>query len=143
MSLDFSVEKIADHENVTTAPYEFAGRAQWHPVTNALIWGSMSCGYNRITEDNLTHVWERINLWQHVLRGLVNYQWKTVWLTKEDIRRHIGLSTNASVKSDAEFMATVANHLSGDGARECAMELVGWKGHIGTLDRQAAEEEAV
>lgn len=128
MSLDFSVERVKDHTNVTTAPFEFNGKSQWHPLTNALVWGSIPCGYNEITEANLDEVWFRVNLWQGLVRSLLSDDKGAIWLSKKDLEMHIGLITNAGRKTRTEFYKTLETVHLREPAGAVAMERIGWKG---------------
>lgn len=130
MSLDFSVTKVKDFENITTAAHEVDGKPQWHSVTQALVWFSIPCGFQQITEKNFDMVWRRVNLWQHVTGGAIYFRGKDLMLSEEDVAMHIGLSTNASVKTDAEFLGSITRYMADYKSKhESAMELLGWKGH--------------
>jgi len=104
MSLDFSYENCGktkeERELLMTHP---ADSTQWHPVGNALVWLSLSCGYNKITEDNLDSVWRRVDASQRLFGPQFGYDTGLVWLTKADVEKYIGLSTNVSAKTDAQF----------------------------------------
>jgi hypothetical protein len=63
MSLNWSVAEIKDHEKVTTHPKD---PKRWNPVTEALVWHSMFCGFNRITEQNWQDVFKRISKYEKV-----------------------------------------------------------------------------
>lgn len=135
MSLDFNVSAIADYANVTTAPTHEGMPERWHPVTDGLVWASIACGYCEITEKNLDEVWERVRMWQKVIGAFQSGNQGDVPTTKEDVRRHIGLRTNASRKTKKEFWETVKRHLAEqDKKARPAMDRIGWKGHPGTND---------
>jgi len=68
-----------------------------HPVTEHLIWASMNTGIGSITLSNHEEVWRRLRIWSHVLDSRKPY------VTAEDVRRHIGLTTNASRKTKHQF----------------------------------------
>jgi hypothetical protein len=131
MSLDFNVSDIKDYKAVTTAPQQLNGQDQWHPVTEALVWSSIPCGYNRITEKNLNEVWGRVEVWQRLMGGLLRGPEGDIYMTKEDVRMHIGLSTNASEKTRTAFYETLiknANDSRFQAAGKSAMQKLGWKG---------------
>jgi hypothetical protein len=101
MSLDFSYAKCKNVELVSTNP---CNKDEWHPVGNALVWASIPCGFNRIDEKNVDHVWARINAYQHLGGALLKSATTgPIWLTRDDIVKYIGLTTNASPKGDLEF----------------------------------------
>lgn len=113
MSLDWNVENIEDYETVCwhereLSPNEGGGTAiVLHPVTEALIYWTMGVGLNQITEANADRFFERSERLNEV-NGKPLVQWKdgertTRGFTRDEIRAHIGLRTNASILSDAEF----------------------------------------
>ncbi len=135
MSLDFDVSKIEDHANVTTAPHNgFNDKPQWHPVTSGLVWASIPCGFSGITEQNLDLVWRRVSLWQAVIGAFQSGPEGDVPTTKEDLRRHIGLRTNASGKTEKEFMETLHKQIERNNEKATpAMDIIGWKGRPGNV----------
>ena len=108
MALTFDASKIANHEIVTTHP---AHADKWHPVTEALVFASMSCGFGSITPENVEKVHLRIALQQLVygptLRS-ASEDYRKIYVTREDVELHIGLRTNASPMTDAQFLRRVA-----------------------------------
>lgn len=97
MSLDWDVSKVKDFETVTTVKKQDG--EFWAPQTEALVWHSMVCGFNEISDKNWKHIWNRIRVWEKV-KGPMMYQ---VPLTEEDVQKHIGMRTNASRKTLAQF----------------------------------------
>jgi hypothetical protein len=104
MSLDFSVEAVANHAVVTTDPFN---SNEWHPVTRAIVWLSMAVDLGSITEKNLDEFSERAFLWQKLHGASLmeddNGKAKPLYITKEDLRLHIGLRTNVADRTRAEF----------------------------------------
>lgn len=107
MGLNFSFKKVHDFEAVTTDP---ANPDRWHPVADALVWLSLICGYREITLKNVDKVIARIMAYQSVTGAYLSANGGAikVYITPEDVRRFIGLSTNASVMTDAQW----AKHLA-------------------------------
>lgn len=100
MAIHFSYEKCKDTELVSTSPWD---KDKWHPIGEQLVWASIICGFNHITEANALEVWMRVNLYQHTVGGLLFEDDKPLWLTYSDIVRYIGLTTNADTKTVPEF----------------------------------------
>lgn len=102
MSLNFSFENVANYEEVTTHP---ADDTRWHPVADALVWLSLFCGYQEITLKNVDKVISRIMTYQAVggsyFRGM--------YITPQDVRRFVGLKTNASTMTDAQWAKRIAS----------------------------------
>jgi hypothetical protein len=108
MSLDWSVAKVKDFETVCKVG-EGEDR-RWNPVTEGLVWLLMAIGQRAITEKNKDKVWDRIQKWEKIhgpmlFAGPGNPPW---FITKEDVEKHVGLSTNVSDKSDAVFKRELA-----------------------------------
>lgn len=111
MALTFHVGNIANYQHVTTKPSTRDKEQQeWHPVTDALVWSSMVCGYNHITEANYKEVAARLAQYQTVIGGILGYQlMPKVHITEEDVRMHIGLTTNASTLTKAQWRKKIAD----------------------------------
>ena len=141
MSLDFDVSKIKDFANVTTSAFDINGRPQWNPVTNALVWWTIPLGIYKITEDNVDAFWKRLQLWQAIVGPVLNYADGDIWLTQDDVVAHIGLSTNATSKTQTQFMATCQKQLDSqlggvhrsNPNRLSALQCGGWKNHPSEL----------
>ena len=107
MSLDWGFDDITDWK---TLCWEEDGTM--NPVTNALIWMTMSIGMNRITEANWTEFATRIHMLQKADGPWIEER-KTVDgeekrsprpITPLEINQHIGLHTKASPKTKTQFM---------------------------------------
>jgi hypothetical protein len=89
--------------------------AEWH-ITNALIWATMSTGLNEITEENLTEFYARLHVWEKIVGPLT---WGTNeetgkpeerFIEVEDLRKRIGLHTNASRETRAEWRKRLSEY---------------------------------
>lgn len=100
MALHFNFSKVADYETVTIDPTD---ADKWHPVADALVWLSMICGYDRITLKNVRMVIARIMSYQAVTGAYLSHKGVPVYITAEDIRRFVGMTTNASTMTDAQW----------------------------------------
>jgi hypothetical protein len=82
---------------------------EW-PVTNALIWGSMSVDLSGITEKNITEYYARISVWEGIVGAFVNTKKSKDdpvtprHITLEDLQKRIGMTTNVSNASRAEWL---------------------------------------
>ena len=105
MALTWDVTDIENHEEVTTEMRD--GVAHWHPVTDALVWATLFIGIPKITRDNWMEFWRRtMQIEQEegsIIKTTVNDVVNDRPITSEDIRRHIGLRTNASSMTSKEF----------------------------------------
>jgi hypothetical protein len=101
MSLNFDFTKVANHEEVTTDP---ADSTRWHPVADALVWLSMICGYDEITLKNVDRVIARVMAYQAVTGGYLRSKGTDIYITPADVRRFVGMRTNASTMTDAQWL---------------------------------------
>ena len=67
----------------------------------SLVFNTIPVGINRITEDNVDKFWERTFIFYRMCGDSKPY------FTREFLNRFIGLSTNASPKTDAQFRKTM------------------------------------
>lgn len=112
MALTWSVERIKDHERITTSPWPGEGGGdQWHPITSKLVMLSMVCGYGVITNANAKDVAERVAMYELAFPndrlGFLGQQGSGVdyiSITYKDVLNHVGLSTNASTLTRAQWV---------------------------------------
>lgn len=115
MSLDWSVSAIKDHAVVTTHPDD---EKRWHPVTEGLVWLSLICGFTRIEEKNLELVKTRVAQYQAAFGPYLNTMYgEGIYILDSDIVAHVGLSTNASRRSDDDWAHHMLYLLAEEGTR--------------------------
>ena len=118
MALTWSVEKVENYKEVMTQKVE-GQPDQWHPVTVALIWHSLGTGIGTITEANAAEVYARIALIEGLHGASLRNSEGEQPITMEDVRKHIGLSTNASFTDEtrAKFLKRQTTPFLDDQAR--------------------------
>ena len=69
---------------------------EW-PVTNAVIWSTLAVEIGDLTEKTVNEFYARVKLWETV-NGALTYtkDGADYFITLEDLRKRIGLSTNVS-----------------------------------------------
>jgi hypothetical protein len=93
-----------DFELYTTHPEDYGKEEKrWHPVSDALIWCSLTCGFDRITDKNVLQVAARIATLEAKNGPSFVTATEKFGITVEDVFRHIGLSTNVTPQTKAEF----------------------------------------
>jgi hypothetical protein len=108
------------------------GEEYLSPITNSFIWATMTIGLNEITKENVDE-WEKRLALAYAIGWLSK---PVVWngnepdgeknshcfegrpLTRADIERHIGLSTNASYESPSEWRKRVIERMTEEGLRD-------------------------
>ena len=97
MAVDADYSKIRDFEKLHSDEYEFALTQSFCSLGWTYGWFDL-IGMGSITEKNWREVWARFAVMQGL--GIIRMTGKTiddqVWVTKSDIERRIGLSTNYS-----------------------------------------------
>jgi hypothetical protein len=112
VSLDYRLTDVADHDDLWVAHHEFPETKVLNPVTECLIFTMMHTGQQKITEKNWQEVAARIAIYERVfqplmIKGVEGGGVERVPLTAEDVKRHIGLSTNVSQETEAAFRKRV------------------------------------
>ena len=110
MSLNWNVSNIADSEAVCFHHYTEDGNParRLSQSTELLIFTTMVVGFGRITENNYQEFYKRVALFER-LRGAVRVKkgdsgkFVDDPYTLEDIRQHIGLTTNVSEEKPAAW----------------------------------------
>jgi hypothetical protein len=119
MALHFNYEKITD-KTLIDHPSD---PDRYNPVFDSLIWLTMSCGFNKITEDNVEKVYQRVKAYQLVFGPCLRKPREgsvisTVYITHADVKAYIGLTTNASTLTDSAFAKRVMEWVK-DSSKAC------------------------
>jgi hypothetical protein len=114
MALNFSFDKIANYQ--TTCWIGEGDERRMNPVTEALIFGTMTVGLGSITDSNVDEfaarfrVIEKIHgaqLYKPNPDGPGTMDW---FLTDEDFIAHIGLSCNVSNETRSKWAGRIFNN---------------------------------
>lgn len=115
MSLNYNYSAVPDY--ITVSPFD---ENRIHPVTNYLIWSSLLTGMGSITKSNVDEVFRRIAVLQKLNGADIQYvdplskDLREIYVTRQDIVNHIGLWTNASTLTPAQFDKKMMSQLSRD-----------------------------
>lgn len=138
MALSFNFSRVENNERVITNP---RNDDEWHPVADALIWLSMICGFDSINNVNQNDVADRVLAYQHVvgpyLRIIKDGKPEPVWITRKDVLRFTGMTTNANRMTRAQWqrrLGDIAMASSADaerkrnkeGAMPMALDIIGY-----------------
>lgn len=102
MSLDYFLGDIEDYKTLC-----FNEDGMNHE-TKGLIFATIGLGIDRITEKNWREFAIRLRIWEQVV-GCFCYHDGHYFLPPQVVRQHIGLSTNASKKTRAQFFDHLAS----------------------------------
>lgn len=120
MALHWNLEKIADHDKLwLPAPTESdKDGCILSGVTEALIWASMSVDLGSITEQNIPEWIWRLAFLQEISKAdfllektAEDKPPKSRNFTVEEVKRHIGLTTNVITESRAKFVRRWTDHI--------------------------------
>ena len=106
MALNWNLSNCKDHKSLQTDD-------EW-PITNALIWATMSVGIRDITEENIPEFYARLSVWEDIVGPMLwGKDEETGELVErkfevDDLRKRIGLHTNASSMTRAEWRKNLA-----------------------------------
>jgi hypothetical protein len=106
MSLNYDLTKIENSEEL------FDDNTGMNAVTESLIFYTIFIGMNQITETNAEKFFERVYLYEKLFGATVSYINENNDRVERnikfsDIKRHIGLHTNATSLSDTAFKNNV------------------------------------
>ena len=107
---------MALHYDLTDVKADYKSDDVW-PTTYALIMGTMSVGLNSITENNWKEFYTRCYMIERI-HGTWRYNSKgePITVKPEEVKEHIGLGTNASRYTNAEFKKSIDERFR-EGAR--------------------------
>lgn len=76
-----------------------------HHVSEAVIWHSMICGWGwQLTDKNVAKAWDRISFYQRLNGGIMQGPQGNIPLTRDEVYSMVGLRTNVSPITDAQFL---------------------------------------
>ena len=88
-----------------------------NPVTNMLIWTTISVKMGEITEKNAAEFYARMAFANTILGGAPLFRTnedgerEDVYITPEDVQAHIGLTCNVTTESRAKFLGSFKQDL--------------------------------
>lgn len=109
MALHWNISKCSNHKSLQTDD-------EW-PITNALIWATMSVGIRDITEETIPEFYARLRVWENIAGPMLWGKDEETGKLEErkvevaDLRKRIGLHTNASSMTRAEWRKNLASYL--------------------------------
>lgn len=120
MAIHWDLSKVKDRQKLHNtgdepefekgSPEDIEGDFQW-AITNHLIYATISVGFHTITDKNVEEFTTRLLKWQFVMGASMYKGGKDYYVNYEDIHRRIGLSTNASPRTEANFNKMLMGHL--------------------------------
>ncbi len=106
MSLNWDISKVKNADELYKTVEEDGKRVSYMGIlTESLIWATIPVGIGTITEKNAEKFFKRLRIVEAAGGNrLVHPDGRRHYITLEEVRRHIGLSTNASRLNDSEFI---------------------------------------
>lgn len=105
MALNYELGKIANFKQICFQDNKM------NPLTHALIFATMALGINEITKQNWKTFYSRLHLWEKVNGTYLTKNSLPIYITAEEVKKHIGLSTNASSVTTLRFLKSFARKL--------------------------------
>jgi hypothetical protein len=112
MSLNWNLMKIKNHDKVCYEKRTEDGVEDDYLsiTTDQLIWATMIVDLRGITPENAAEFWDRLSMYEKCCGPMrFNYDTETkqrtpIYFTKQDVINHIGLDTNVSPTTRAQFL---------------------------------------
>ena len=107
MSLSWDITKVEDYKSKCWIEVEGEEHKQLNPVTDAIIWACMAVDMQQITAKNAEEFYTRYLMFSRA----IGRDERERWLTLEDIEAHVGMWTNVTTRTKAQFHKRVAEIL--------------------------------
>ena len=106
MALNWNVEDVANWQELFVEIED--GYREMIKIHERILMHTMTIGIGRITEKNWKKFYDRVYMWERV-HGAGYYtrendQLKPIYVTEDDVKRMIGLHTNAGDSPKTEFL---------------------------------------
>ena len=105
MSLDYRFGEIENFKKICFQ------KGKMNPLSHALVFATIAVGVNEITKRNWIKFYARLHFWELVHGTYLSKDGKPVPISAEEVKRHIGLSTNASMLSETGFLRNFSRKL--------------------------------
>tara|TARA_R110000824_G_scaffold240332_1_gene428969 strand:+ start:381 stop:836 length:456 start_codon:yes stop_codon:yes gene_type:complete len=145
MSLNWDITKIKDSETLCWETTE-DGESQMSAITETLIWATMFCYMDSITQKNYKDFHRRLIELEIVTgTGLISLRNKqTDEMSSrsprlKEVEAHIGLSTNGSRKTTREWSSHLKQLVQDEAQRRIKLET--YKDEFGELDSDLGQTE--
>ena len=129
MSLNWNLTQIENSDTLCWIPStEEKGKVQMHGVTEVLIWSTMLVGFSKITEKNYKDFHRRLKEWEVLQGGMLMFWEKDKKTpsnrmpTLQEVQAHIGLTTNASTKTNRQWTANLGTQVKEEASRQIRLE---------------------
>lgn len=99
MPLNWSIAKVQDWK-------ELAEDDMQRVITDAIVWHTLGIDMGEITEANWPEVAARIRFNEKLIGAMCTHQGEEYYITPEDVKRRIGLSTNVITKGRGAWLLT-------------------------------------
>lgn len=115
MGLHWSIEKVRDHEALTT-------EEAW-TTTNAIVWATMAVGIGDLTEADAPTFYARLHVYERLVGAFRIGADGPIYFTPAEVRRYIGLHTNVARDTDAAWRKRIMAVSLRDAEREYELAL--------------------
>lgn len=106
MSLNWNLSAIKDFHTVCWYAVE-GEKSQLKPVTNTLIWSTLTVGMPEITQSNWKEFFMRLRFWENLFCPFLDDH---QFITQNQVVSHIGLKTNAQTETRNQFLKRATTH---------------------------------
>jgi len=114
MSFNVDISKCKDYTELQCGENGSFG-ALTHAIAHMVCMGA---GMGEITDKNLDKCYRRVSILAHLDGApLTSPDGNDIWITKTDIVRHVGMWTNATRQTDAQFRKMMWEDVSDRAAR--------------------------
>ena len=116
------------------------------PLTNVLIWATMSVGMGSITEANYGEFWARINMMERLTGPFLSKptdngkSWEPRHITLEEVKAHTGLGTNVHLESWTSWTKRRTDQWRKDALSGKDLDAGPWKPSVSQVAKDTSEQ---
>lgn len=105
MALTWSLEKIENYKDLCWEDDpNNEGKVKLSSLTEIMIFGCLGTGHQSITEENWTEYYARMKFQEKIIGAFLIKDYKDRFIEPEEVKAHIGLSTNATNETRAKWL---------------------------------------
>ena len=104
MALTYDFTKVEDFDALREDDNE-------RVINDMIVWATVFVDMGEITKDNYLEFAKRVHMWEKANGALSYRDGESYYLTPEDVRKRIGLRTNVSKKTPAQYRTKIGKAL--------------------------------
>lgn len=107
MALNWNIENVENWKQISENDNE-------RVITDVLVWATLVVGIREIKSNNVDEFYARVHLVEVLQGAFRNKEGNSIFITKDDIQRRVGMTTNSGTYTRIQFNKNQMKHFYRD-----------------------------